>query len=554
TLMARIGAVRLLLQDMTGSPRHESTSQVQANALETLVAREQAGLSDDQKASAAALVSQVNWHGHRDLSVLQALAPSAHGPMGPARQRAKRQDFLALVSHVTAAGWDRLFEEWVPPSAYSLKLANSAFVLSTMPDRVETMSYYDKKKYFDNFKTAHHRVAEKSPRPSAYMLELPQAPQDLLASFPTVYHAAFSAMPGGGRAARPLDMWLLRDLEAPHRCRGAAPACSDRASGAASQELAARAPPNQMEQHMQQQMQQMMQMAFGAVAEGMRGGQSAAPTGGGDLLDNLTAFGANRRPGRHPALATTGAARAGSSDALASLPQAAAPTAGSQHAGPPNVTSSAEGSLQIAASPAAPPTQSPPIVASAAAPPTQSQPIVASAAASAPPAAEPAAELARPLRMDIKTQVEEAMNMVLHKKNTKQAKKRPAACRAADEREQENEDGEQEEVEDQRSSPKATGRPEAKTAAKPRAKPKDAATTTPMSKPKVQALISDIVARTGSDGSVNKNTFASRMYSRAKKRAADDGYSHDASVEVAKKAYGAAAAMWDAKCSWSRAR
>eukprot|EP00959_Pyramimonas_sp_CCMP1952_P426462 8932284-Pyramimonas_sp.AAC.1 len=68
TLVARIGAVRLLLQDMTGSPRHESISQVQANALETLVAREQAGLSDDQKASEAALVSQVNWHGHRDLN------------------------------------------------------------------------------------------------------------------------------------------------------------------------------------------------------------------------------------------------------------------------------------------------------------------------------------------------------------------------------------------------------------------------------------------------------------------------------------------------------
>eukprot|EP00959_Pyramimonas_sp_CCMP1952_P006304 131926-Pyramimonas_sp.AAC.1 len=60
---------------MTGSPRHESISQVQANALDALVARGQAGLSDDQKASAAALVSQVNWRGHRDLNVLQALAP-----------------------------------------------------------------------------------------------------------------------------------------------------------------------------------------------------------------------------------------------------------------------------------------------------------------------------------------------------------------------------------------------------------------------------------------------------------------------------------------------
>ncbi|CAK0823236.1 unnamed protein product [Prorocentrum cordatum] len=536
---------------MTGSPRHQSISQVQAKALETLV----------------------NWYGHRDLNVLQALASSAHGPMGPARQRAKSHNFLALVSHVTAAGWDRLLEEGVPPSAvqsmlvqriirlggahadeHSLKLANSAFMLVTMPDRVETMSYYDKKKYYDNFKTAYHRVAEKSPRPSAYMLELPQTPQDLLASLPTVYHAAFSAKPGGGPAACPLDMRFLRDLEASYRCRGAAPACSGRASGAASQELATRAPPNQMEQCMQQQMQmqqmtQMMQMAFGAVAGSMRGGQSAAPTGGGDLLDNLTVFGAARRPGGHPALAMEGAARAGSSDALTSLPQAAAPTAGSQHAGPPNVTSSAEGSQQIVASAAAPPTQSQPIVASAAAPPTQSQPAVASAAASAPPAAEPAVELARPLRMDIKTQVEEAMSMMLHKKNTKQAKKRPAACQAADEREQENEDGEQGEVEDLRSSPMARGRPTAKTAAKPKAKPKDAATTTPMSKPKVQALISDIVVRTGSDGSVNKNTLASRMYSRAKKRAADDGYSHDASVEVAKKAYGAAAAMWDAKCS-----
>eukprot|EP00959_Pyramimonas_sp_CCMP1952_P090797 1900832-Pyramimonas_sp.AAC.1 len=62
------------------------------------------------------------------------------------------------------------------------------------------MSYYDKKKYYDNFKTAHHRAAEKSPRPSAYMLELPQAPRDLLAPFPKVYHAAFSAKPGDGPA------------------------------------------------------------------------------------------------------------------------------------------------------------------------------------------------------------------------------------------------------------------------------------------------------------------------------------------------------------------
>eukprot|EP00959_Pyramimonas_sp_CCMP1952_P171007 3573400-Pyramimonas_sp.AAC.1 len=109
-----------------------------------------------------------------------------------------------------------------------------------------------------------------------------------------------------------------------------------------------------MEQYMQQQMQQMTQMtqmmpmAFGAAAGSVRGGQSAAPTGGGELLDNLSVFGANRRLGRHPALAATGAARAGSSDASASLPQAAAPTAGSQRAGPPNVTSSAEGSQQIA--------------------------------------------------------------------------------------------------------------------------------------------------------------------------------------------------------------
>ncbi|CAK0806071.1 unnamed protein product, partial [Prorocentrum cordatum] len=479
--------------DMTGSPRHESISQVQANALETLVAREQAGLSDDQKASATALVSHANWRGRRGLNVLQGF---------------HRAQFRARWRNASFAWGGAHADE------YSLKLANPAFMLIAMPDRVETMSYYEKKKCYDNFKTAYHRVAEKSPRPSAYMLELPQTPLDLLASFPTVYHAAFSAKPGGGPAACPLDMRLLRDLEASYRRRGAAPACSDRTSGAASQELATRAPPNQMEQYMQQQMQQMqqmtqmMQMAFGAAAGSMRGGQSAAPTGGGDLLDNLTVFGANRRPGRHPALATTGAARAGSSDALASLPQAAAPTAGSQHAGPPNVTSSAEGSQQIAASAAAPPTQSQPIVASAAAPPTQSQPIAASAAASAPPAAEPAVELARPLRMDIGTQVEEAMKMMLHKKNTKQAKKRPAACQAADEREQENVDGDQGE-----------------------------------------ALISDIVVWTGSDGSVNKNTFASRMYSRAKKRAADDGYSHDASVEVAKKAYGAAAAMWDAKCS-----
>ena len=462
-LLARIGAVRLLLQDMSGSPRHESVSQLQANALEAPVAREQAGLSDDQKANAAALISQMNWYGHHGLNVLQALAPS--GPMAPTRKRAKGQSFLTLMIHITTAGWGRLLEEGVPPSAVqnmlvlriirlggvhadenSLKLANSLWMLITMPDRVESLSYYDKK-YFDDFKTAYHRVADKSPLPSAYMRELPQTPQDLLASFPTVYHAAFSAQPGDGPAACPLDMRILRDVNASYRCRGGvAPLTSD----AASQELATRAPSNQMEQYMQQSMQQMtqmtqmMQMAFGAVAEHMRGGHSAAPTGDGDLLSNLTMFGTNRRPGRHPALAQTGA---GASAASVSHPQAAAPTAESQHAGPPNVSSLAEES--------APPTQSQPIAASAAASPIQSQPIVASAAASEPPAAQPAVEPARTTKMDIKAQVEEAMNMMLEKKKMAKGRgrgmKRPAACpaaEAADECEQENGDGDQEEEEE----------------------------------------------------------------------------------------------------------
>ena len=57
-------------------------------------------------------------------------------------------------------------------------------------------------------------------------------------------------------------------------------------------------------------------------------------------------------------------------------------------------------------------------------------------------------------------------------------------------------------------------------------------------------IISDIVVWTSADKRASKNTFASRMYGRAKKRAADDGYSEEASVEVAKKAYSAAAEMW----------
>ena len=105
-LLARIGAVRLLLQGEGGTARHAALSQAQANALATMVARERHSLSGDQKAAAAALISRVNWFGTHDLAVLQSLAD----PSGSSRKadRSKGHNYMSILNHNTAAGWERL--------------------------------------------------------------------------------------------------------------------------------------------------------------------------------------------------------------------------------------------------------------------------------------------------------------------------------------------------------------------------------------------------------------------------------------------------------------
>ena len=102
---ARVGAARLLLQDLVGSPSHAVISHMQCAA--TCAVLEQAQLSAENRADMATTVLEVQWHGQDLQKVLAALSSDA-GQLPRSKRRRSQQSFEALVHYCTEEDWAAL--------------------------------------------------------------------------------------------------------------------------------------------------------------------------------------------------------------------------------------------------------------------------------------------------------------------------------------------------------------------------------------------------------------------------------------------------------------
>ena len=319
-IRVRLGAVRALLDQHAGTPRHIHMSQAQSNAVLAMVRESGAQLSADDRAVLSELVGGVQWFDDHGIAILRELTDVN---FASASQREKQQVYLSFVEFFTEDNWDKMLQPDACSDAvkmiiinrlirlggsnvceYTTKLANSLWMLLTEKD-AETFTYFKKKSSYHHFKSEYRRVSDKSPKPLERISQLPSLPQQMAELHPAVYSKAFTPRPGDGPSRCPLDAAKLRGLDDSYKCRGGVPSVES----APSHQLALCGEPqgggpHDIYRQMMNQQHTQMQALQGLFMQAMGGGGQRAG-GGEDMLENLTLLHPRRgggRPSSHHAL------------------------------------------------------------------------------------------------------------------------------------------------------------------------------------------------------------------------------------------------------------
>ena len=317
-IRVRLGAVRALLDQHAGTPRHLHMSQAQSNAVLAMVRAAGPQLGAEDRATLSELVGAVQWFDDHGLAILRELTDVN---VVSAVRREKQQQYLSFIEFFTEDNWDKMLDPDAPSEAvkmiiinrlirlggtnvceYTAKMANSLWMMLTEKD-AENFTYFKKKSSFHHFKAEYRRVADKSPKALERISQLPMLPEQMAALHPAMYSKAFTSRPGDGPRRCPLDAAKLRGLDDSYKCRGGVPP----AESASSHQLALVAPQGgQQDAYRQMLDQQGMQLQAlqGLAMQLMRGAPQRAGNGD-DILDNLTLLNPRRgggRPSSHHAL------------------------------------------------------------------------------------------------------------------------------------------------------------------------------------------------------------------------------------------------------------
>lgn len=186
---ARIGAARLVLEQVRGQPAHEHISRLQCAALCELF--EQVAPSAEERAELASKIIGFHWAGDHGVRVLSALTPTEEP--GPKKRRSQ-QNFDAMVSYGTQEFWDHLGDSAAVsnskldsiismgirlglrcPSEHTLKLMNSLWVFCSEPnDRLQRMSSAQKYTLLQHTKREFDRARKLACEPPLYIQKLPE--------------------------------------------------------------------------------------------------------------------------------------------------------------------------------------------------------------------------------------------------------------------------------------------------------------------------------------------------------------------------------------------
>ena len=234
-LARRLGAARLALAGVEGTPRHASVSNIQkAAAIELLQdVTASRSLSGEEVAHISDLIMQATWaHGHAD-ELLQILAK------GAVPKRRKQQEFFAATSYLNQARWNRFTNpncdlngkadffanfvacdlDCINPTEPTYKhWASQVLVAHFDKDTCRSLDRGSKYALMDHLKKQHKKNVKNRPAPAIYMLKLPSDPQELRNLHPQMFQGLFAEgeEPSGSR----LDETLVMAVDASFQCRG----------------------------------------------------------------------------------------------------------------------------------------------------------------------------------------------------------------------------------------------------------------------------------------------------------------------------------------------
>jgi hypothetical protein len=234
-LARRLGAARLALAGVEGTPRHASVSNIQkAAAIELLQdVTAKRSLSGEEVAHISDLIMQATWaHGHAD-ELLQILAN------GAVPKRRKQQEFFAATTYLNQARWNRFTNpncdlngkadffanfvacnlDCINPTEPTYKhWASQILVAHFDKDTCRSLDRGSKYALMGHLKKQHKKNVKNRPAPAIYMLKLPSDPQELRNLHPQMFQSLFAEgeEPSGNR----LDETLVMAMDASFQCRG----------------------------------------------------------------------------------------------------------------------------------------------------------------------------------------------------------------------------------------------------------------------------------------------------------------------------------------------
>ena len=234
-LARRLGAARLALAGVEGTPRHASVSNIQkAAAMELLQdVTAKRSLSGEEVAHISDLIMQATWaHGHEN-ELLQILAN------GAVPKRRKQQEFFAATTYLNQARWNRFTNpncdlnakadffanfvacdlDCINPTEPTYKhWASQILVAHFDKDTCRSLDRGSKYALMDHLKKQHKKNVKNRPAPAIYMLKLPSDPQELRNLHPQMFQGLFAEgeEPSGSR----LDETLVMAMDASFQCRG----------------------------------------------------------------------------------------------------------------------------------------------------------------------------------------------------------------------------------------------------------------------------------------------------------------------------------------------
>ena len=233
-LKARFAAAKVVLETVSGTPRHGPMSSIQANALVDMVKKLE--LDPQEALDLAGLATEISFSNGDCDTVLESIAPKSIC-LARKKDRIVMQNYQTQSQYLTAELWDFLDDPDVSwhakldaflehavvcgahaPSEHSSKMWTSILLLAHIPKQdLMRMCVSEKVTYMNALKKRFQSIVKYSKSPTDYVVELPASPLDFKTLHPELFERAFAA---GEPATCRVCIRALMQFDSSYNCRG----------------------------------------------------------------------------------------------------------------------------------------------------------------------------------------------------------------------------------------------------------------------------------------------------------------------------------------------